>query len=429
MTINPTAVHYGEYRFIPSAVPTANAYVLDDTDRVFEIAPDCSLKEAGFLRDRAKSKHQSSVSFHPRGTLAAYITETGMAVSDLHGNRMWEINTPVAGLLFSENGEALWIAQKPNAKRIRVSIVCARSGTENAVLEMPDPLYDSGVQLQNMPQGDGVLMELAAGQDGVAVFLLTGFGTPGGAILAKELFPKVSNILPAFSPYMTWLLTLENDEQLYYAYSWPGLSLVARQRDYTDEVRENDEEAYPGYSMIFLRNGLAITQSASYRFYLFDPMKMERLSEIVIAGFEPLPVREVFSHTNDEAPYSILDSIARHGGFLAAKTAREAKSQALLIFREDDLPTLKARGLTWHEALDAIYGIFEKNALPQAREELLNAQLYGGTGAEILASVSAKLARMKDDVPEVYRLIAREAGVILDAWEDYRYDGRKKKPR
>ena len=339
MIIKSTAIYYGTYQFIPSALADARSYVLDENEHVFEIMPDCLLRNAGFLCGLKKNQHSSYVSFHPQNEVAAFLTESGMDVYDFQGNQIWGMNGQVIALLFSPDGEELWIVERINQKRLLVSVVEAYSGMENTIVEVEDSLYDSGIRLQNMPYGNGVLMELSAGQDGVIVLSLTDDGTLGAKTKVKELFPGHSHILPEFNPNSDRLLTLENDKNLYYSYTWEDLSLVSKQLDYPDHMRieDSDNDFYPGYQMIYLSNNLAITQSANYRFYLFDPVRMERIEEVVIAGFEPLPTYEVFPNLNDETLYSTVTYFARHGGFLAAITGPGAKKQALIIFKEDDL--------------------------------------------------------------------------------------------
>ena len=55
--------------------------------------------------------------------------------------------------------------------------------------------------------------------------------------------------------------------------------------------------------------GMAITgfaQSMNYRFYLFDLIKMERIEELVIDGFEPAPTREMYPRLDDDTLFSTV---------------------------------------------------------------------------------------------------------------------------
>ncbi|MDR2527546.1 MAG: hypothetical protein LBD04_00810 [Synergistaceae bacterium] len=330
----------GNYRVIWATLPPARAFVLDEADHVFEIMNDCSLREVGFLRGRSQTWRASrwaALAFHPVLERAVFLTESGIAitVTDFAGNRFWAQDGGVVAVLYASDGNSVWTCEKIDPKQLRLALYHAESGGLIAERPFADELYDSSVSLMNLPQGNSVLMELAAGQDGVMVFLLTF----DGGIQARKLFPGHSHILPAFHPNLDRLLVLENDENLYYAYAWPELSLIAKQREYTKEewVMEGNSELFPGYHMIYLQNDLAVTQSANYRFYLFDPVRMERIEELVIEGFEPVPTREVYPRLDDDTLFSTVLCFHRHGDFLVAATLKEAKTRALIVFKEEEL--------------------------------------------------------------------------------------------
>ena len=140
--------------------------------------------------------------------------------------------------------------------------------------------------------------------------------------------------MPTFRPDGERLLTLETNESLFYQYSWPDAKLVAKQRDFNET---DDDEAIPGYYIVYLKSGLVVVQSANSRLYLFDPAKMERLTELVIEGFAPVPINEAFPGLKDKALYSPIGSFERFGDILVATTGRHVKNQAMLLFSEDDL--------------------------------------------------------------------------------------------
>ena len=334
MKITPTKIHAGTFS-APYRVPFGwRRFIYDTGNRVFEIMDNLELRPCGTLAGFARKDELSGAAFHPQKEMAAYLTENGMAVSDFNGTILWEYKTPAAALLFSRNGEELWIAEKIDKDTLRVSVCDAYRGMENSVVAMKDPFYDSSLILYHAP--GTVLMGLAAGQDGCAIWALD---DAEAVMKHRDVFPHKSFFIPAFHPDGGRLLDLENDEQLFYTYDWPAATLIARQRDFT-EAKWNDEEgeALPGFSLVYLKNGQAVVQSASYRFYLFDPEKMARLEELVIDGFEPLPTKEIFPRLeDDESLCSQLVSLERMGDVLIARTGKEIKNQALLLFTEDEL--------------------------------------------------------------------------------------------
>ena len=332
MIIQPSAVYEGHYSFCHNPQQSARMYVLNENNHIFEIMPDYSLREAGALHLLTKKKQISYMAFHPSQEHTVFLTEEGMAAADFAENILWKHAGDIVALLYAPNGNSVWLCERADKTHLKITLHDANNGTLLSECLFEDTLYESSVSFQNLPQGEGVLMQLAAGQDGVSVFLLT-FEE---GIQTRELFPKCCNIMPTFSPDMTRLLTLENDEMLYYTYTWQELEPLAQQRDFTEEEWE-DEEVSPGYEMLCLSNDLAITQSANYRYYLFDLVKMKRLEEVIIEGFEPLPTREVFPRLDDDTLYSTVVLFCRQGQFLVAKTDTRAKTQALMIFDETGL--------------------------------------------------------------------------------------------
>ena len=332
MIIKPVKIYPGRFNMPFDLLFGWRKFVYDSENRVFEIMEDLEMRHCGKLEGFASQKGIRGLSFHPKKELAAFVTEDGMTVSDFYGNRIWDYKAPVSALVFSRDGEELWIAENTNSNKLFISVVDAKSGMENSANTMEDTLYESSLRLCHAPET--VLLELAAGQDGIEIRELD---ATGSAMRHRVVFPKYCHVMPVFHPDGKRCLTLENDEQLFYSYTWPDASLVAKQRDYIDIDRE-DEEVYPNYSMTYLRNGLAVVQSASMRLYLFDPEKMERLDELVIEGFEPVPIKEVFTNLKDDKSlYSPIERLERFGDMLVAKTGRHAENQALILLSEEDL--------------------------------------------------------------------------------------------
>ena len=329
MTITPAATHPGTYHMLYHVPAGWRKFVYDAGNRVFEIMDDLTLRPCGSLVGLADKCSISGVAFHPCKELAAFVTDNGMAVSDFHGNRLWEYHKKVAALLFSRDGDELWIAEIIDSNTLFISVVDVESGMENSANTMEDPLYESHLSLAHGP--DCVLLQLAAGQDGIELWRLD---DRESALRREVVFPHHCHIMPAFRPDGRRLLTLEKDEGLFYSYTWPEAELLAKQQDFAFD----DEELCNNYCIIYLQNGLAIVQSASDRFYLLDLDKMERLEELVIEGFAPVPTNVIYPRLkDDESLCSPIVLFERLGDLLVAKTDERWKEQAMVLLREDEV--------------------------------------------------------------------------------------------
>lgn len=90
-----------------------------------------------------------------------------------------------------------------------------------------------------------------------------------------------------------------------------------------------------GYEMLYLKNGLAVTQNMNDRFFLFDPSQMEQTHELVFAGYEPVPTNTVFPNLNEDTSlYSQISSFERVGKLFLAKTGSTHETQHLLIIEK-----------------------------------------------------------------------------------------------
>ena len=314
---------------MPYNVPSDwRRFIYDSENRVFEIMDGLDIRPCGELIGFAGQRRIGGVSFHPNKELAAFVTEDGMTVSDFHGHRLWDYKAPVTTLLFSRSGDELWIAEKFNSEKFLISVVDIESGMEISANTMEDPLYDSHLRLSHAPES--VLLELAAGQDGCEIWELD---DTDATMRYHEVFPNHCHIMPVFSPDGKRLLTMENDERLFYSYTWPGAEIITRQRDFTEAELE-EEEAMPVYSMVLLKKGLAVVKSALNRLYLFDTDRMERREELVIEGFEPAPANEFSPNLSDKLPYIPIERFERYCDVLIAVTSKDAKNHALAIINE-----------------------------------------------------------------------------------------------
>jgi hypothetical protein len=190
----------------------------------------------------------------------------------------------------------------------------------------------SGLRLGDMPGADAVTLELGAGQDGVRLWELA---NRDGGIAAREMFPGGSCITPAWRHDGKRLLTLDIDGRTYLCFSYPALERLPTQGQ--AGIGDGEPPAL-GYEMLWLTDDTAVVQSGDYRFWLFDPVGMQRLQEVVVNGWEPVPTCEAFPRLQDEiAPFSVIESWGRVGDLLLATTLGGWRNPALLVFTESEL--------------------------------------------------------------------------------------------
>ncbi len=93
------------------------------------------------------------------------------------------------------------------------------------------------------------------------------------------------------------------------SFSYSELELLKEQNQLEEDQDDEGSDMNPGYEMLYLKNGLAVTQNMNDRFFLFDPSQMERIEELVFAGYEPVPTNTVFQNLNEETSlYSQISS-------------------------------------------------------------------------------------------------------------------------
>jgi hypothetical protein len=343
--LNPIKTHPGEYWFCPRNNPAQNTFLYDREHRIYRVDRDFELRHAGFFsKECEKIFHcamNSAISFHPALSEVVFVMDVvdipytrggcgSVAKGDFEGNILWKQEGKFSTVLFSPDGAKIWAAENLDDEHLKLWVFDSRSGHVLASKAMNDELYQSGLHLSDMPCSDHVTLELGAGQDGVMIYEL---GHEGEEITIREMFPHTSCISPAWRPDGKLLLTLENDEYVYYQYSWPEPAVLARQADV--DFEDDDDNIRPGYELVYLKDGRAVTQSATYRLFLFDPDKMERMAEIIIPGYEPVPTNTVFPRLKeDTAPYSLITYFSRVGDIFIARTGEEAKEQAVFLFNE-----------------------------------------------------------------------------------------------
>jgi len=323
-----------QYRYVARNNIADFTFLYDMAGCVYHLDLDCELKNAGILHPETQLEY-NKISFYPSSQKAAVILkDNSIAVSDFDGNLLWKKPGLFESLMMSNDGIFIWAIEKLDKEHLRISIINSMSGSRLNSYEMDDELYDSTPRLSDIPHSDHVILELAAGQDGICLCECEFTNV----ISLKKIFPHHSYITPAWSPDRSKMFMLENDSQTYVHFSYPEYKLLSEQ----SSVDFDDEDLCPGYNMIYLKNGIVITQNANYRHFIFDPVKMERVDEIVFRDYEPVPTNQIYKNLKDDTTlYSRITYFDRIGDLLVARTDDKDNDQTIFFINEDTISRTK----------------------------------------------------------------------------------------
>lgn len=304
--------------------PCEHIYVYDTELKLYQVTPTMELIKVGSISENIL-KSEQSITFHPTDNKYSIISKSESLIAyNFNGEKLWEHSGNFQVISFVNKGNIIWAVERINRERLLISVYATANGQKLAYLVVHDELYDSYIRIRDIPYADAVLIELAAGQDGIVVMKFT---YKNNVIFSQELFPGCSYILPAFIPDMTKIITLENDYQLYASFTWPNMVPIARQ----EPLDEEDESFIPGYEFIYLKNSLAIIQNADGECFLFDPVKMIRLRKINFYFKEASPhqKRHIFT--------SKLESLSRLGNLLVAYSTDTMGKHVMLLMDESSI--------------------------------------------------------------------------------------------
>ncbi|EPS0030215.1 hypothetical protein ACVBCQ_001815 [Escherichia albertii] len=300
-------------------MPGEHIYVYDTGLKLYQVTPSLELIKVGSISEDIR-KSEQSITFHPTDSKYSIISKSDSLVAyNFNGEKLWEHSGNFQIISCVNNGNIIWTVERINKERLLISVYATENGKKLASLVVQDELSESYIRIMDIPYADAVLIELAAGQDGIIVMM---FSYIDKIIFLHELFPGCSYILPAFTPCMKKIITLENDHQIYATFAWPNMAQIIRQVP----VDKEDESLIPGYDLIYLKNNLAITQNGYGEYFLFDTVKMMRLKKINFY------IKETSPHQTSYIFTSQIKSLSRLGHLLAAySTNTEGKHVMLLI--------------------------------------------------------------------------------------------------
>ena len=70
--------------------------------------------------------------------------------------------------------------------------------------------------------------------------------------------------------------------------------------------------------------------------------------------------------------------------------------------------------MNWHDTLRSIYSKLDANGLSDISRKIYEGQLSGGTGGEILDIVLTELISIKNNEPNVYKVIKPEIDALIN---------------
>lgn len=319
ISIKPAQIYNSLYKYCPRNNLHKNTFLYDNEKYVYHLSENFKLKHVGKLHDTCMPSY-GGVSFHPEKYQVGFLTkDKSISVCDFNNNLLWEKKGEFTCVIFSSDGELLWACEEIDSENIKIWVFNSQNGDVYSVYNLNDDLYDSRLNLSDIPNSKNIILQLAAGQDGVLLYELSLLDEE---INARVMFGNVSYITPAFKFDGLKFLTLDNDDFTLAHFSFPDLKPLSIQND----IDFDDEDSSPSYSMIYLKNDFFIVQSSEYCLYLIDTIKMEVLSEIVLTKDVVNPLKD------DNSLYSEILSLDRVGDVLIATTVDDH----ILLFSEND---------------------------------------------------------------------------------------------
>ena len=315
-TIDPIATASVAARAL-FARPWANGWLVEvDDDGVLVLDRDLTIRDhhprAGDVTDAALDRE---------GVLLTLADCSSLRALDLRaGRERWSCAGTFHACRHAGDGRGLW-AIESRADGFELTLRDPRTGAIRRAAEVPDVFGDADASLQAHPDPRGIVVWVAAGQDGQATYVAF---DRGDAIDVVELGPR-DHLPPVFAPAGDSYLIA--DDQTLELRAWPsGEELADLPWSGTEGDEPLDEiEDQAGADVMFLPGGFATWSSTNGRLYLIDLTTMSVADELVIAGHALQSVEELYpSLVGDLTPCSDFEYAAR-GGDLVLTVHAEAE--------------------------------------------------------------------------------------------------------
>ena len=289
MTIKPKKVIKLDYK--PGFLRAGNAHEFCMTyetkgDQITLFAPDYSPSYKFGVSFTIKSYSSCDVDIK-KERIAVVRESEAVCLYDFQGEKISEIAGNYICAAFTNDG-SLWGIERAGHELLTWNVF----NTDNKLIasfDIKDPMYESHVCFTHCPSG-GMILELAAGQDGTALFLLS---HKDGILGATEMFPNQCLSCPSFNDDGNRLLVLEYYDETLYHYSYPQLEKLGEYH------YERGEEEELGSTLFYAGTDCAVI-SWNSRYYLLDLIHMTVCGEIIIEGHEPQPANIFYPRLSDD---------------------------------------------------------------------------------------------------------------------------------
>jgi hypothetical protein len=254
--------------------------------------------------------------------------EQFLCVMDFEGREKYRAPGNYACAVY--NGDELWAFEHASHKKL-IWRIFDRDFKLAAALEVEDPMYDSHVHLIKIPNSTDMVMELAAGQDGSGIYILS---KNGKTLSVKEMFPHECLSRPDFNRNATRFLTLEFYEGILYHYTYPALQKLGEFNYHKQAEQEGIEISDYGESMYIDENKAVIQYE--HRFFSFDLSNMTVSEEILIKDHEPKPTNYFYPRlAEDKSLMTDIRYMKAAGGKVFAQLDFENKNSILVFDKAD----------------------------------------------------------------------------------------------
>lgn len=221
----------------------------------------------------------------------AWIAHEVLHIGDPEGAAVRRPVAEGAAGAWRADGSALWLATGTGDK-VRVELLDP-TGAALSVAVLPDPFGGSMLSLR--PQPTGMVLWVAAGQDGQQSWLLT--ETDDG--IQADRLPCDDCLPPLFEPGGRWFATAE---EVLVRVSWPeGRPLGELSFDDVDPAAGDNGDSH-GHDVVLLPGGHAVWSSLNGRLWVVDLDAMAVVGEVTLDGHPVSTVAELYPSLDDPSP-------------------------------------------------------------------------------------------------------------------------------
>lgn len=192
--------------------------------------------------------------------------------------------------LFDEGGGFLWVVSRPDERRCVVQLMDTRDWRFVAESTVEDPFQASSCSLHRTGRPELVSLWLAAGDCGQQVYWLRCHGHKITCDIEKTLSGTTP---PEFSPDGDRFVVLGAGGEVR-LHEFGSMRLIGQAGE-----AGLDEDPF-AESQAFLSRSLVLASTNNGRIFMLDAETMHVTEELIVAGHEPRPVRELYPELADD---------------------------------------------------------------------------------------------------------------------------------